>query len=61
MKKHQKNQKQPENAQPTPQPTAPATPLELSEEELERVTGGCRKAGGEQAPSIGFDGVQTVN
>jgi mersacidin/lichenicidin family type 2 lantibiotic len=34
--KNQKSQKQ----QSTPQPIAPATPLELSDEELEQVTGG---------------------
>jgi mersacidin/lichenicidin family type 2 lantibiotic len=49
--KHKKSQKQPDRP-PTPQPTAPATPLELSDEELEQVVGGC--ATGEHAPtSIG--------
>ena len=38
-KKHEKVQNQPE-PQTTPQPTAPATPLELSDEELEQVVGG---------------------
>ena len=37
-KKHGKVQKQPE-PQTIPQSTAPATPLELSDEELEQVTG----------------------
>jgi mersacidin/lichenicidin family type 2 lantibiotic len=36
---NKKNQKQPEQ-KTTPQPTAPATPLELSDEELEQITGG---------------------
>lgn len=47
-KKSQKVQKQPEQ-KITPQPIAPATPLELSDEELEQVTGGC--ATGEHAPT----------
>ena len=38
-KKNQKSQKQPEQ-QPTPRPSAPATPLELGDEELEQVVGG---------------------
>lgn len=38
-KKNQKVQKQPEQ-QPTPHPTAPATLLELSDEEMQQVTGG---------------------
>ena len=37
--KNQKNQNQPEQ-QSTPQPTAPATPVELSDAELEQVVGG---------------------
>ena len=38
-KKNQKHQQQPEQ-HPTQQPIAPATPLELSDEELEQVVGG---------------------
>jgi len=38
-KKNQKGQKQPEQ-KTTPQPTAPAKPLELHEEDLEQVVGG---------------------
>ena len=37
--KNKKSQKQPEQ-QPTSQPTAPATLLELSDEELQQVMGG---------------------
>ena len=44
-KKNEKHQKQPEQ-QTTPQPTAPATPLELSDEELEQVVGGSVTTGG---------------
>ena len=38
-KKHEQVQK-PQEPQTTPQPTAPATPLELTDEELGQVTGG---------------------
>jgi len=37
--KNQKHEKQPEQ-NTIEQPTAPATPLELSDEQLEQVTGG---------------------
>ena len=52
-KKHQKSQKQPEQ-QTTPQPIAPATPLELSEEELGQVVGGVSSVeGGHATTGIG--------
>jgi hypothetical protein len=55
-KKNQKSQKQPEQ-QPTPRPSAPATPLELGDEELEQVVGGC--ASGQHAP-IGIGGLPVL-
>ena len=45
---NQKSKKQLEQ-QPTSQPTAPATPLELGDEELEQVVGWC--ASGQHAPT----------
>ena len=39
-KKNQQHENKPESAQPTPQPTAPAKPGELSDEELGQVVGG---------------------
>jgi mersacidin/lichenicidin family type 2 lantibiotic len=55
--KNKKNQKQPEQ-QPTAQPIAPATPLELSDEELEQVVGGVSSY--QQPPSTGVDGLPSL-
>jgi len=48
-----------QDQQPTPQPLAPATPLELSDEELQQVTGGFNpqpdppgKAGADRDPGL---------
>ena len=56
-KKHQKVQNQQEQ-QIAPQPTAPATPLELTEEELEQVVGGSLTFN--QPPSTGPGGLPTL-
>jgi mersacidin/lichenicidin family type 2 lantibiotic len=55
-KKNRKHEKQSEQ-QPTPQPIAPAKTLELSDEELEQVVGGC--ATGEHAPTS-IDGLPVL-
>jgi mersacidin/lichenicidin family type 2 lantibiotic len=50
-KKHQKHKKQPEQ-QPTLQPTAPATLRELTDEELEQVSGGSFQTGWSGVPPL---------
>jgi mersacidin/lichenicidin family type 2 lantibiotic len=45
---NQKNEKKQEKKQST----TPAAQVELSDEELEQVVGGMRKAGGDPQPSI---------
>ena len=52
-KKNQKHEHQ-SGQQPTPQPTAPATPLELSDEELEHVVGGTSSGGDRPTESLTF-------
>jgi len=45
--KNQKHEKQPEQ-QPSEQLTTPVAQVELTDEQLEQVVGGCRKAGGDR-------------
>ena len=56
-KKNQKHQKQPEQ-QPTPQPLTSTKPLELSDEELEQVVGGC--ASGQHVPTTSLGGLPVL-
>ena len=49
MAKKNEQVQQPQEPQPTSQPPAPATPLELNDEELEQVVGGCTS--GQHAPT----------
>ena len=55
--KHQKNQKQREN-KPLEQPTTPAKPVELSEEELGQVVGGHSSGSGSGAGIVAVSSYQ---
>ena len=54
---NQKHEKQPEQ-RPSEQPTAPAKPVELTDEQLEQVTGGFEPNGPTALPDL--DGGATI-